>query len=241
MSNRSAIEWTEATWNPVTGCTKVSPGCAHCYAETFAERFRGVPGHPYEHGFDLQLRPERLRLPLEWKRPKLIFVNSMSDLFHERVPREFVQGVFATMEEAHWHTFQVLTKRPERAVALRNALPWPKNVWLGTSVENQRWTSRIDQLRDVPAAIRFLSCEPLIGPLVLDLRGVHWVIAGGESGSRARRMKPEWAESVRDQCLANGVPFFFKQWGAFNEEGRRVGKHRSGNTLMGRVWQQLPS
>lgn len=240
MSNRSPIEWTEATWNPVTGCTKVSPGCAHCYAETFAERFRGVPGHPYEHGFDLQMRPERLRLPLEWKRPKLIFVNSMSDLFHERVPREFVQGVFATMEEAHWHTFQVLTKRPERAVALRNALPWPKNVWLGASVENQRWTSRIDQLREVPAAKRFLSCEPLIGPLVLDLRGVHWVIAGGESGPRARRMKPEWAESVRDQCLASGVPFFFKQWGAFNEEGRRVGKHRSGNVLRGVSWQERP-
>jgi protein gp37 len=209
MSDGSTIEWTQATWNPVTGCTKVSPGCAHCYAETFAERFRGVAGHPYECGFDLQLRPDRLALPLTWSRPRQIFVNSMSDLFHEDVPDDFIRSVFETMRRAHWHTFQVLTKRPQRAAAIAESLgPWPGNVWMGTSVENQRWTSRIDHLRRIPAAIRFLSCEPLVGPLELDLRGIHWVIVGGESGHRARPMKPEWAEAIRRQCQAADVPFF---------------------------------
>ena len=203
MADKSSIEWTEATWNPVTGCTKVSPGCAHCYAETFAERFRGVPGHPYERGFDLQLRPERLNQPLEWKRPRLIFVNSMSDLFHPDVPLEFTQAVFDTMLRANWHTFQVLTKRSERLAEVASRLPWPNNIWIGVSVENQRWTSRIDNLRTVPAAIRFLSCEPLLGALTLDLTGIHWVIVGGESGRRARPMRPEWARLVRD------VTFFF--------------------------------
>jgi len=241
MSDRSHIEWTEATWNPVTGCDKVSPGCAHCYAETFAERFRGVPGHPYENGFDLQLRPERLRLPLTWKKPRLVFVNSMSDLFHPAIPVEFVQQVFEAMGEASWHTFQVLTKRPERVAAMAEHLPWPDNVWMGTSVENQRWVSRIDELRRVPAHIRFLSCEPLLGPLSLNLDGIQWVIVGGESGPRARRMRPEWAESVRDQCIAAQVPFFFKQWGAFDECGRRVGKGRAGRELSRRTWDSLPA
>ncbi len=241
MSDGSSIEWTEATWNPVTGCTKVSPGCAHCYAETFAERFRGVPGHPYEFGFDLQLRPERLELPLTWKRPRLIFVNSMSDLFHSGVPDDFVLSVFDTMRRAHWHTFQLLTKRPERAAHIRERLlPWPGNVWMGASVESQRWTCRVDALREIPAATRFLSCEPLLGPLELDLTGVHWVIAGGESGPGARRMLPEWAESVRDQCVGAGVPFFFKQWGAFNAAGNRVGKGRSGRHLNARTWDGFP-
>ena len=212
MSDNSKIEWTQATWNPVTGCTKVSPGCAHCYAETFAERFRGVPGHPYEVGFDLTLRPERLKLPLKWKDSRLIFVNSMSDLFHEDVPESYVAQVFETMREASWHRFQVLTKRPERAAQLAHSLsPWPANVWMGTSVENQRWTTRIDDLRRIDAATRFLSCEPLLGPLALDLAGIHWVIVGGESGPKARPMKQEWAESIRAQCEAAGVPFFFKQ------------------------------
>ncbi len=241
MSDGSAIEWTQATWNPVTGCTKVSPGCAHCYAETFAERFRGVPGHPYERGFDLQLRPERLELPLTWKRSRLIFVNSMSDLFHDDVPAAFVRRVFETMRRADWHQFQLLTKRPERAAELAPVLgPWPENVWMGTSVENQRWTRRIDALRDTPAPIRFLSCEPLLGPLDLDLRGVSWVIAGGESGPKARPMKPEWAEGIRDQCLEQGVPFFFKQWGAFDSCGKRVGKGRAGRELCGRTWDEMP-
>ncbi|MEZ4495030.1 MAG: phage Gp37/Gp68 family protein [Dehalococcoidia bacterium] len=240
MAEHSTIEWTEATWNPVTGCTKVSPGCAHCYAETFAERFRGVPGHPYENGFDLQLRPERLELPLAWKRPRRIFVNSMSDLFHPKVPDAFVQTVFDTMRRADWHTFQVLTKRPERAAAMADQLPWSRNIWMGTSVENQRWTSRVDELRKVPAAIRFLSCEPMLGPLSLDLAGIHWVIVGGESGHGARRMKPEWVESVRDQCLGTGTPFFFKQWGAHARDGRRVGKKASGRILAGRTWDASP-
>ena len=182
MSAKSSIEWTEATWNPVTGCTQVSPGCGHCYAKTFAERFRNVPGHPYEMGFDLALRPERLQQPLEWSRPRMIFVNSMSDLFHEEVEEAFIRQVFETMEAAHWHTFQILTKRSERLAALAARLPWPDNVWMGVSVENQRWTSRIDDLREVPAYVRFLSCEPLLGPLQLDLTGISWVIVGGESG-----------------------------------------------------------
>jgi protein gp37 len=241
MSDNSTIEWTEATWNPVTGCTKVSPGCAHCYAETFAERFRGVPGHAYERGFDLQLRPERLRQPLEWSRPRLIFVNSMSDLFHEEVPLDYIKSVFDVMAEASRHTFQVLTKRSSRLAAVAGELVWPDNVWMGVSVENQRWTRRIDDLRTVPAAIRFLSCEPLLGPVRLNLVGIHWVIVGGESGHRARRMKPEWARGIRDQCAEAGISFFFKQWGAFDEDGVRVGKGRSGRTLDGGTWDGLPA
>ena len=241
MSDRSTIEWTEATWNPVTGCTQVSPGCAHCYAKTFAERFRGVPGHPYERGFDLQIREERLDQPLRWTRPRTVFVNSMSDLFHEEVELRYIRRVFDVMTAAHWHRFQVLTKRSERAAALGAALHWPKNVWMGVSVENQRWTSRIDDLRRIPASVRFLSCEPLLGPLNLNLRGIHWVIAGGESGPRARRMRPEWATSIRDQCVAAGVPFFFKQWGAHDEDGIRRGKHATGRLLEGKAWSQMPA
>ena len=241
MSATSTIEWTESTWNPVTGCDEVSPGCAHCYAKTFAERFRGVLGHPYEQGFDLKLWPNRVDLPLRWKRSRRIFVNSMSDLFHPEVPEEFVQRVFATMEAADWHIFQILTKRPERAVDLSRNLHWPANVWMGVSVENQRWTSRIDELRDIPAAIRFLSCEPLLGPLELNLDGVSWVIVGGESGHGARPMNPEWATSVRDQCVAAGVPFFFKQWGTFDERGERRGKKRSGRELVGVTWDEMPA
>jgi protein gp37 len=240
MSDRSLIEWTEATWNPVTGCTKVSPGCAHCYAETFAERFRGVAGHPYERGFDLQLRPERLEQPLAWKQPRLIFVNSMSDLFHEDVPDDYVRQVFTVMEQASWHTFQVLTKRHERLADFGRRLKWPPNVWMGVSVENQRWTCRIDALRSVDPHCRFLSCEPLLGPLELDLRGIGWVIVGGESGHRARRMKPEWAREIRRQCEEQRVPFFFKQWGAYSEAGVRVGKGKAGRLFDGKVWDDLP-
>ena len=241
MSLNSHIEWTEATWNPVTGCTQISPGCANCYAKTFAERFRGVPGHPYEMGFDLTLRPQRLEQPLTWKKPQLIFVNSMSDLFHADVPDDFIKSVFATMEAAHWHTFQLLTKRPERLAAMADELHFPDNLWVGVSVENQRWTSRIDCLREVPAHVRFLSCEPLLGPLAnLDLTGVHWVIVGGESGHGARPMKVEWARGVRDQCQCQGVPFFFKQWGAYDEEGVRKGKSAAGRRLDARTWDELP-
>ncbi len=240
MSKVSTIEWTEATWNPVTGCDKVSPGCAHCYAETFAERFRGVSGHPYEMGFDLTLRAERIDQPLTWKQPMTIFVNSMSDLFHERVPLQFIQRVFDTMEKANWHIFQVLTKRSQRLRELAPNLGWPRNVWMGVSVENQRWTSRVDDLRVVPATVRFLSCEPLLGPLKLDLEGIDWVIVGGESGHKARPMRSDWARSIRDQCSFSGVPFFFKQWGAHNDRGVRVGKHKSGRELDSRLWNDLP-
>lgn len=240
MSVQSKIEWTEATWNPVTGCDKVSPGCARCYAETFAERFRGVPGHPYEQGFDLKLWPERLRLPTTWKKPKTIFVNSMSDLFHSGVPDDYIAMVFDEMARADWHTYQVLTKRPERAATLSPRLPWPQHVWMGTSVENQRWTSRVDALRRTRAAVKFLSCEPLLGPLQLDLAGIDWVIVGGESGHGARPMRADWARDVRDQCRVAGVPFFFKQWGAHNESGIRVGKTKAGRLLDGRTWDEMP-
>ena len=241
MSDRSAIEWTEATWNPVTGCTKVSPGCAHCYAETFAERFRGVPGHPYEVGFDLTLRPERMQQPLRWRRPRVIFVNSMSDLFHDDVPDAYIGDVFETMARADWHTFQVLTKRSVRLAQLAPRLPWPPNVWMGISVENQRFTPRIHDLRQTDAAVKFLSCEPLLGPLELDLEGVSWVIAGGESGPHARPMQADWALSLRNQCLDNGVPFFFKQWGAWGSDLKRRSKAANGRILDGRTWDQVPT
>ena len=238
---RSQIEWTDATWNPVTGCTQVSPGCAHCYAKTFAERFRGVPGHPYERGFDLQLRPERLDQPLRWKKPRTIFVNSMSDLFHPDVPADYIADVFEVMHAALRHRFQVLTKRAERLAELAPSLPWPENVWMGVSVENQRWTSRVAPLRETPAAVKFLSCEPLLGPLELELTGIDWVIVGGESGPGARPMSPEWARGVRDQCVEASVPFFFKQWGAHNARGKRVGKKRAGRRLDRRVWDEMPT
>ena len=238
---RSQIEWTEATWNPVTGCTQVSPGCANCYAMRFAERFRGVPGHPYERGFDLQLRPERLDQPLRWRKPRTIFVNSMSDLFHPDVPDAYIQQVFAVMQEASQHRFQVLTKRSERLAELSPTLPWPQNIWMGVSVENQRWTSRIDDLRQTGAAIKFLSCEPLLGPLELDLDGIDWVIAGGESGPGARPMDGDWVRGVRDQCGETNTAFFFKQWGAHCECGKRVGKKRAGRVLDARTWDGMPN
>ena len=234
MAEKTAIEWTNATWNPVTGCTKVSPGCAHCYAEAFAERFRGVPGHPYEHGFDIRLRSERLALPLQWKRPRLIFVNSMSDLFHSEVPDDFIKSAFRTMKKADWHTFQVLTKRPERAVSLAPKLEWAPNIWLGTSIENRRWVRRADDLRQVPAAVRFISAEPLLGPLDgLDLTNIHWSIAGGESGRRHRPVKIEWLRQLRDQCNTAGVLFFFKQWGGFRPKS-------GGRELDEKVWNDMP-
>ena len=237
---RSSIEWTDITWNPVTGCTKISPGCAHCYAATIAERFRGVPGHPYEQGFDLQLRPERLEQPLRWRKPRTIFVNSMSDLFHPEVPERYIADVFEVMAAASRHRFQVLTKRAERLAQLASSLPWPDRIWMGVSVEYQRWTTRIDHLRGTPAAIKFLSCEPLLGPLNLDLNGIDWVIVGGESGARARPMKADWARSIRDQCKDTGTPFFFKQWGSRNASGKWVGKKRAGRTLDGLVWDEFP-
>ena len=242
MSDKSAIEWTEATWNPVTGCTQVSPGCGHCYAKTFAERFRNVPNHPYEMGFDLTLRPDRLEQPLLWKRPRTIFVNSMSDLFHEEIPFEFVEQVFDVMRRDDHHIFQVLTKRHIQLAALAKRLPWPEHVWMGVSIESQRWTERVDALRTVPAKVRFLSCEPLLGDLgSLDLDGIDWVIAGGESGARARPMRIDWARSIRDETVSAGIPFFFKQWGAHDESGIRRGKKAAGRFLDGRTWDEMPA
>jgi protein gp37 len=234
MSEKSAIEWTDSTWNPVTGCNKVSPGCKHCYAETFAERWRGIPGHPYEQGFDLRLWPERLELPLAWKKPRKIFVNSMSDLFHEKVPLDFIRRVFGTMERASWHTFQILTKRSERMAELAPDLSWPPNVWIGVSIETAGYLWRADHLRTVPAAVRFLSLEPLLGPLgTLDLSGIDWVIVGGESGPGARPIEAEWVREIREQCRAASVPFFFKQWGG-------VQKKRNGRVLDGQTWDAMP-
>jgi protein gp37 len=235
MSDRSAIEWTQATWNPVTGCSKVSPGCAHCYAETFAERWRGVPDHPYEQGFDLRLWPARLDVPLRWKRPRHIFVNSMSDLFHEDIPVEYVEQVFDVMVQAEHHVFQVLTKRHERLVELADQLPWPPNLWMGVTIENSRFVHRADYLRQVPATVRFISAEPLLGPLDrLDLTDIDWLIAGGESGPRHRPVREKWLLDLRDRCLNEGVAYFFKQWG-----GRRP--KSGGRELDGRTWDQMPA
>lgn len=234
MSDQSAIEWTDATWNPARGCTKISPGCKHCYAETFAERFRGVPNHPFEQGFDLRLVPEALALPLKWKRGRFVFVNSMSDLFHEDIPLEYIQRVFAVMRAAKQHQFQLLTKRAERLAKLSPQLDIAPNVWMGVSIESQAYTHRVELLRRVAASIRFLSVEPLLGPIEdLPLAGIQWVILGGESGHHARPMDPGWVRSIRDQCRQAKVPFFFKQWGG-------VIKSRAGRTLDGRTWDEMP-
>jgi protein gp37 len=240
MSDRSAIEWTDATWNPVRGCTKVSPGCKHCYAETFAERFRGVPEHPFEQGFDLRLVPEKLEQPLQWKRSRRIFVNSMSDLFQDGVPPAYIARVGRVMERASWHLFQVLTKRHDRLRELLSGdLEWMSalpNVWFGVSVEDRQYgLPRVDSLRRTPAAVRFLSIEPLLEDLgALDLSGIDWVIVGGESGPRARPMREEWVLSIRDQCRKQKVAFFFKQWGG-------VRKHETGRRLKGRTYDGFPS
>jgi protein gp37 len=230
----SQIEWTEATWNPVTGCTKISEGCRHCYAATMAKRLHAMNNPRYANGFNITLHHDLVDLPLKWKRPRRIFVNSMSDLFHKDIPFEFIQQVFRTMQRAHWHTFQILTKRSDRLMELAPYLPWPPNIWQGVSVEDERVAYRIDHLREVPAMVRFLSVEPLIGPLDnLNLEGIHWVIVGGESGPGARPMNPEWVRSIRDQCISQNIAFFFKQWGG-------VQKHRTGRILDGRTWDEYP-
>ena len=235
MAIGSRIEWTQATWNPVTGCDKVSPGCTHCYAERMATRLKAMGQSNYRNGFDVTLQPRMLALPLQWRQPRTIFVNSMSDLFHDDVPLDYIQAVFDVMRRANWHQFQVLTKRSSRLAEQSNAIVWPANVWMGVSVESDRFRHRIDDLRASAAKVRFLSLEPLLGPLDrLNLRGIDWTIVGGESGPGARPMDPAWVISLRDQCRMAGVPFFFKQWGG-------VRKKATGRTLEGQTWDELPA
>jgi protein gp37 len=235
LSDRSEIEWTNATWNPVRGCTKISAGCKHCYAERFSERFRGTPGHPFEHGFDLQLIPRALDLPRKWRDGRLVFVNSMSDLFHEDIPQDFIERVFEVMANTSQHQFQVLTKRAERLQTFASSRELPANVWLGVSVESATYRWRIDCLRKVAASVRFLSIEPLLSSVgTLDLRQIDWVIVGGESGPHARPMDPDWVRDIRAQCLRARVPFFFKQWGGSQ-------KNRAGRELDGRTWDEMPT
>jgi protein gp37 len=239
MAQKSTIEWTDTTWNPVTGCTKVSKGCDNCYAERFSERFRGVAGHPFETGFDLTLRPERVSQPLSWKRPRMVFVNSMSDLFHKKIPASYISQVFDTMERTPWHVYQVLTKRSSLLRKFVNQrYPSglaPQHIWLGVSIEDRAALVRLKHLQETRASIRFVSFEPLLGPVgPVDLTGIHWAIAGGESGNKARPVDPLWVRELRDQCVASGVAFFFKQWGGRTPKAR-------GNTLDGRQWLQYPT
>lgn len=230
----SNIEWTQATWNPITGCTKTSPGCKNCYAERMSKRLKAMGLGKYSKEFNLALHDDTLNIPLTWTKPRIIFVNSMSDLFHEQVPLEFIQRVFEVMERASWHQFQVLTKRSKRLSELADLLEWPSNVWMGISVENQDYTYRIEHLAQTNAHIKFLSLEPLLGPLfALNLSGIDWVIVGGESGPGARPMLEEWIIDIRDQCLATNTPFFFKQWGGIN-------KKKNGRLLQNKIWNQMP-
>lgn len=234
MANKSSIEWTEATWNPSTGCDALSPGCDNCYAERLTNRLKAMGQKKYANGFQLTLHPDTLNLPLNWKEPQTIFVNSMSDLFHHDVPLEYIQRVFQVMRAASWHRFQVLTKRSGRLLALSDEIDWPINVWMGVSVESSRYTSRIDHLRKTGSHVKFLSLEPLLGPLEdLVLDGIHWVIVGGESGPGARPIVPAWVKSIREQCERSGVPFFFKQWGGTQ-------KKRTGRLLDGRTYDDMP-
>lgn len=234
MAANSKIEWTECTWNPVTGCTKISEGCRNCYAERMARRLQAMGQANYRDGFKLTLHPHMLEMPLHWRQPRMIFVNSMSDLFHEDVPLAFIQKVFGVMQRAPQHHFQVLTKRSERLVRLSPKLPWPDNVWMGVTVENSNYTSRIRHLRQTSANVKFISIEPLLGPIPdIDLDGIDWTIVGGESGPGARPMRQEWAAGIRDQCLAAGVSFFFKQWGGIN-------KKMTGRILDNRTWDERP-
>jgi len=234
MGAKSTIEWTESTWNPVTGCTKISPGCKHCYAERMALRLKAMGQPNYANGFSLSIHEHTLEIPLRWKSPQVIFVNSMSDLFHKNVPREFVLRVFDVMRRANWHTYQILTKRSSRMKELNTHLPWSPHMWMGVSIETEQYLHRADDLRQTDACLKFLSLEPLLGPMSrLDLDGIDWVIVGGESGPKARPMDRAWVTEIRDQCLEASVPFFFKQWGGIN-------KKRAGRLLEGHTWDQIP-
>ena len=234
MAGSTSIEWTEASWNPVTGCTKTSPGCENCYAERMALRLKAMGQKNYRDGFKLAIHRDALRIPFSWKRPRTVFVNSMSDLFHEDIPLEFILAVFEVMNATPHHTYQMLTKRSERLLELSSNLDWADNIWMGVSVENQDYTFRIDHLREVDTAVRFISFEPLLNHIHdLNLNGIDWAIAGGESGPGARPMKYEWVTEIRDKCVQEGVPFFFKQWGGVN-------KKKAGRLLEGRTWDQIP-
>ena len=234
MAINSSIEWTESTWNPVTGCTKISSGCKHCYAERMAIRLKAMGQPNYANGFELTIHVHALELPLHWKKPQTIFVNSMSDLFHENIPPAFIQKAFRIMEQAHWHRFQILTKRSDQLLKLNPKLSWNSNIWMGVSVENQDYTFRIDHLRKVGAKVKFISFEPLLGPIHgLNLTGIDWVIVGGESGHGARSMDPSWVLDIRNQCQKAKVPFFFKQWGGLNRK-------KTGRKLEGRTWDEIP-
>ena len=237
MAQATAIQWTETTWNPVTGCNKISPGCKNCYAERMAHRLQKMRNPRYENGFKVTQHPDLIEAPKSWRKPKLIFVNSMSDVFHPEVEDDFIQRIFDTIVETPRHTYQLLTKRPERALDMTTKLPWPNNLWMGASVENANYVHRIDTLRQIPAAIRFLSCEPLLGPLAnLNLQSIHWLIAGGESGPKAHDLTqhPDWVRNIRDQCVHAEIPFFFKQWGGYHPKAR-------GNLLDGKIWMQMPT
>ena len=234
MATNSHIEWTDATWNPVTGCSKISPGCKHCYAERLALRLQAMGQKNYRNGFEVTLQPQMLDLPLRWKSPRRIFVNSMSDLFHQDVPLSYIGEAFSVMRRAHWHQYQVLTKRSERLLELSPRLEWEPQIWMGVSIENEDYLDRIDHLRRTGAHVKFLSLEPLLGPLrKLKLRGIDWVIVGGESGPGARPVDSAWVTDIRDQCVSGGVAFFFKQWGG-------VQKKKAGRELAGRTWDEMP-
>ncbi len=234
MSTKSKIEWTESTWNPVTGCSKISQGCLNCYAERMANRLMHMGQPNYCNGFKVTEHPKTLKIPLRWKKPQMVFVNSMSDLFHDEISEDFVLKIFEVMNKAEWHSYQILTKRADHLMELSKRLPWRKNIWLGVTVENAKYKNRIDALRKTGAHIKFLSLEPLLGPVgKLNLHGLDWVIAGGESGPRARHIKPEWVREIRDQCIEQNVPFFFKQWGGTN-------KKKAGRELDGKTWDQMP-
>lgn len=235
MGDKTGISWTDATWNCVTGCNKISPGCKHCYAETMALRLQRMGQANYKNGFELTLQPHMLEIPLRWKRPRMVFVNSMSDAFHEEVPLSYIIRMFDVMHEASHHTFQILTKRSKRLAEVANQIEWPKNVWMGVSVENADYVHRIDDLRKAPAALRFVSLEPLLGPIPnLDLSGISWCIVGGESGPKARPMDPGWARDIRNQCLETKCAFFFKQMGGRDRK-------KGGNELDGRIWEEMPA
>ncbi|MCY7346998.1 MAG: phage Gp37/Gp68 family protein [Pyrinomonadaceae bacterium] len=234
MAHKSPIEWTESTWNPVTGCNKISPGCKNCYAERLSKRLKAMGQSNYRNGFKLTMQPQMLELPLSWKKPQTIFVNSMSDLFHKNVPLDYIQRVFDVMKRAHWHRFQVLTKRADRLAELSSELEWSPNIWMGVSVESQKYVHRIDELRETGAKVRFLSLEPLLGALKnLNLKEIDWAIVGGESGYGARPIKEDWVLEIRKQCQDFDVPFFFKQWGGVN-------KKKAGRLLEGKTWDEMP-